>query len=60
MFFKELETDRLFLKNISSDDREFIFTVFSNDDVKKYLFRGMEYPHKIYTKFINGNHNKVK
>jgi len=38
MFFKELETDRLFLKNISSDDRDFIFTVFSNDDVNKYLY----------------------
>ena len=33
-----METDRLFLKNISSDDREFIFTVFSNDDVNKYLY----------------------
>jgi ribosomal-protein-alanine N-acetyltransferase len=38
MFFKELETDRLFLKNISSDDREFIFTVFSSNDVNKYLY----------------------
>ena len=38
MFFKELETDRLFLKNISSGDRNFIFTVFSNDDVNKCLY----------------------
>ena len=38
MFFKELQTDRLFLKNISSDDRDFIFTVFSNDDVNRYLY----------------------
>jgi ribosomal-protein-alanine N-acetyltransferase len=38
MFFRELETDRLFLRNISPDDRDFIFTVFSNDDVNKYLY----------------------
>jgi ribosomal-protein-alanine N-acetyltransferase len=38
VFFKELQTDRLFLKNISSDDRDFIFTVFSNDDVNRYLY----------------------
>ena len=38
MFFKELQTDRLFLKNISSVDRDFIFTVFSNDDVNRYLY----------------------
>jgi ribosomal-protein-alanine N-acetyltransferase len=38
MSFRELETDRLFLKNISSDDRDFIFTVFSNDDVNRYLY----------------------
>jgi ribosomal-protein-alanine N-acetyltransferase len=38
MFFRELETDRLFLKNILSNDRDFIFTVFSNDDVNKYLY----------------------
>jgi ribosomal-protein-alanine N-acetyltransferase len=38
MFFKELETDRLFLKNISSDDRDFMFTIFSNDTINRYLF----------------------
>ena len=38
MFFRELETDRLFLKNISPVDRDFIFTVFSNDDVNRYLY----------------------
>jgi ribosomal-protein-alanine N-acetyltransferase len=38
MIFKELQTDRLFLKNISLDDRDFIFTVLSNDDVNKYLY----------------------
>ena len=38
MFFKELETNRLFLKSISPEDREFIFTVFSNDIVNEYLF----------------------
>jgi len=38
MFFKELETDRLFLKNISLEDREFIFTLFSDNKINKYLF----------------------
>ena len=38
MFFKELETGRLFLKNISSEDRDFVLAQFSNDEVNKYLF----------------------
>jgi RimJ/RimL family protein N-acetyltransferase len=38
MFFRELETERLFLKNISTDDREFIFAHFSNEEVNKYLY----------------------
>ena len=38
MVFQELETDRLLLKNISSDDREFIYRQFSDDEVTKYLF----------------------
>ncbi len=38
MFFKELETDRLFLKNISMHDREFILEQFSNNEVNRYLF----------------------
>ncbi|HEX2945572.1 MAG TPA: GNAT family N-acetyltransferase [Clostridia bacterium] len=38
MLFRELETDRLLLKNISSDDREFIFSQFSDDEVNKFLF----------------------
>ena len=38
MLFKELETDRLLLKNISFDDREFIFSQFSDDVVNMYLF----------------------
>ena len=38
MLFKELETDRLILKNISPEDNEFIYTLFSNDQVNKYLF----------------------
>jgi len=38
MLFRELETDRLFLKNISAEDREFILAVFSNDDVNRFLF----------------------
>ena len=37
-FFKQLETERLLLKNISSDDSDFIFTLFSNEDVNAFLF----------------------
>ena len=38
MFFCDLETERLLLKNISSDDREFVFSQFSDSTVNKYLF----------------------
>ena len=38
MIFKELETDRLYLKNISPIDKDFIFAQFSNDDINQYLF----------------------
>ena len=38
MFFTELETERLFLKNISFNDRDFIFAEFSNDKINRYLF----------------------
>ena len=38
MFFENLETDRLILKNIGNDDRDFIYNMFSDDDVNKYLF----------------------
>jgi [ribosomal protein S5]-alanine N-acetyltransferase len=38
MFYQELETDRLILKNISLVDRDFIFEQFSNDQVNEYLY----------------------
>lgn len=38
MFFHELETDRLYLKNISGNDRDFIFRQFSDAEVSRYLF----------------------
>lgn len=38
MLFKDIETERLILKNIGIDDREFIFSQFSNEVVNKYLF----------------------
>ncbi|WP_346917289.1 GNAT family N-acetyltransferase [Clostridium sp.] len=38
MLFNELETERLFLKNINIDDKDFIFSQFSDDVVNKYLF----------------------
>jgi len=37
-FFKQLETKRLFLKNISPEDRDFVFSLFSNEDVNTFLF----------------------
>lgn len=38
MFYQNLETDRLLLKNISHDDREFIWKQFSDDAVNAFLF----------------------
>ncbi len=38
MFFHEIETERLLLKNISYEDREFILKEFSDDSINKYLF----------------------
>lgn len=38
MFFKPLETDRLILKNIAPEDRDFLFREFSNDEINRYLF----------------------
>lgn len=38
MLFCDLKTSRLLLKNISEDDRDFIFSQFSDDTVTKYLF----------------------
>ncbi len=36
--FRPLETERLILKSIGSDDRAFILDMFSDDAVNKYLF----------------------
>lgn len=38
MLFSDIETERLLLKNIAIDDRDFIFSQFSDDVVNKYLF----------------------
>ena len=38
MVYQELETERMTLKNISAEDREFILSQFSNDDINHYLF----------------------
>lgn len=38
MFFTDLETERLLLKVIGTDDAGFILRQFSNDDVNRYLF----------------------
>lgn len=36
--FKELETERLYLKNITIQDAEFLFEEFSDDEITQYLF----------------------
>lgn len=36
--FKELETERLWLKNICYEDIEFVLEQFSNDDINRYLY----------------------
>lgn len=38
MSFTDLETERLYLKNISAQDVDFIFRQFSDDAVNRYLF----------------------
>lgn len=38
MFFHEIQTQRLLLKNIATDDRDFILKQFSDDVVNRYLF----------------------
>lgn len=38
MLFKNIETERLVLKNIGIDDRKFVFDQFSDDTVNRYLF----------------------
>lgn len=38
MHFHDLETERLLLKGISPEDREFIFRQFSTEAVNRYLF----------------------
>ena len=38
MIFRELETERLYLKNISFNDRDFIFKQFSDEKLNRYLF----------------------
>lgn len=38
MLFNNIETERLILKNISKEDRNFIYSQFSDDVVTRYLF----------------------
>jgi [ribosomal protein S5]-alanine N-acetyltransferase len=38
LFFRELETERLILKNIGNNDNEFMLKLFSNDEVNRFLF----------------------
>ncbi|HNX13483.1 MAG TPA: GNAT family N-acetyltransferase [Oscillospiraceae bacterium] len=43
MLFRELETERLCLKNISAGDRDFILKQFSTDAVNEYLYDAEPY-----------------
>lgn len=38
MFFTQLETERILLKNISRADREFVYRQFSDGEVSRFLF----------------------
>ena len=38
MFFNNIDTDRMILKNIAIEDRDFIFSMFSDEVVNRYLF----------------------
>lgn len=38
MRFKELETERLYLKNITIKDAEFLYEEFSNEEINRYLY----------------------
>ncbi|BCN31092.1 GNAT family N-acetyltransferase [Anaeromicropila herbilytica] len=38
MLFSDLETERLYLKNISNEDRDFIYNHFSDEVVCRYLY----------------------
>lgn len=38
LIFKDLETDRLYLKSISMEDKEFLFKQFTDNDVNEYLY----------------------
>ena len=38
MLFKDLETERMLLGNISREDRDFVFEQFSNPRVNRYLY----------------------
>jgi [ribosomal protein S5]-alanine N-acetyltransferase len=38
MFFNDLQTERLLLRNIAAGDRDFIFSQFSDKEVNRYLF----------------------
>ncbi len=38
MFFEDIRTSRLLLKNIGKEDREFLLKEFSNKEVNRYLF----------------------
>lgn len=38
MFYNTLQTERLTLKNISKEDRDFVYKQFSDDVINRYLF----------------------
>ena len=56
MLIKQIDAN-IFVDNIKSINliEKFGFILTGS---KNYFFRGMEYPHKVYTKFITENHNK--
>ena len=57
MSIKQIDAN-IFVDNIKSikllEKFGFVLT-----GTKNYMFRGMEYPHKVYTKYTNENHNEA-
>ena len=66
MIFRNLETSRLLLRNISDEDSELVYSLFSNSEVNRYLFdaepltdlQGAEEIISYYTESEPRNHHR--
>lgn len=65
MKYKRLETDRLILRNFSSEDLDFIYRHFSDSYVSKYLYdneppKNLNEAHEILDWCINGGSDHIR